>query len=273
MACLTCRLRASRRLRLASRIERRRRARRYIRPDKVACTCGRPPCRRAPPNNAEATNAAVASGMAGGREVCVLEAAAQRQNSLRPTAAAGDPGNSRCPRPRHVRSTPPTPGRDRRLDDRCLRRPPTDARLGRVRGVRPASRRTPAFVWDCDRPSLAGGRARVSSKARVADSEERALASLRMQALSAWALTEAPPHHCPGGFRPCPACLAAPGVVLAYWSRTGPRIRREKPRRPRPNAGSRDVRVRCILGGTTGAGLASRRVQRSPPIGPGSSDL
>jgi hypothetical protein len=121
---------------------------------------------------------------------------------------------------------------------------------------------------------LAARDAWTSSKARVADSEERALARLRMQALPAWALTEAPPHHCPGGFRPCPdACPAAPGVVLAHWSRTGPRIRRDKPRRAWPNAGSRDVRVRCILGGTTGAGLASRRVQRSPPIGPGSTDL
>jgi hypothetical protein len=43
------RLRESRRRRLASRIERWRRARRYVRPDRVACTCGRPPCRRAPP--------------------------------------------------------------------------------------------------------------------------------------------------------------------------------------------------------------------------------
>jgi hypothetical protein len=41
--------RAPRPRRLASRIERQRRTRRYIRPDKVVCTCGRPPRRRAAP--------------------------------------------------------------------------------------------------------------------------------------------------------------------------------------------------------------------------------
>jgi hypothetical protein len=47
--CLRSWSRASRRRRLAPRIERRRRLLRYIRPDKVGCTCGRPPRRRAAP--------------------------------------------------------------------------------------------------------------------------------------------------------------------------------------------------------------------------------
>jgi hypothetical protein len=47
--CLRSWSRASRRRRLASHIERRRRLLRYIRPDNVVCTCGRPPRRRAAP--------------------------------------------------------------------------------------------------------------------------------------------------------------------------------------------------------------------------------
>ena len=47
--CLRSWSRGSRRRRLAPRVERRRRLPRYIRPDKVGWTCGRPPRRRAAP--------------------------------------------------------------------------------------------------------------------------------------------------------------------------------------------------------------------------------
>jgi hypothetical protein len=109
IACLCSRSRASRRRRLASRIERRRRPLRYLRPDKVVCTSGRPPCRRAPPKTRKRPAAPSLRSTAEGREVRVLDAAARGQNSPRPTVAARDPGSRVAFRMGHRTGSPERP--------------------------------------------------------------------------------------------------------------------------------------------------------------------